>query len=187
MISRHLIRLVHISLIIGIATSSGCSGQQGGTVNVSGRVLVDDVPLANAALFFFTDEIGSSLKSIHGMTDHDGRYKFQLPATSCTYRVIVKCVPGQTGRLFTTQDSHGVDEGQQQAAAIANLRRSARRSKGSTGEADALPSIYTSPQRSILRVVVTGSSRTMNADLLLTMQAPGKNSVATKDRTALVK
>ncbi len=127
-------------------------------VPVSGKILVDGVPLQNAEVHFFTDEQSSSAK-----TDEEGNYELvtgTLPGLNKVY------VTKWEGDLSLFDPTEGLDAGQMAAAAA--VRPVGRRARtNSKTPKQVLPAKYSDPVKTELRVSVPESGLE-GADLQLT-------------------
>ena len=181
MLQRFGSMLIGVSLMIVAVTTVGCARRSAGTVPVSGVVLVDGKPLANAAVIFFRDDLDSRIQSFVGTTDGNGRYQLISGARPGEYRVIIKGQSGQPASSIPNAGTEGVDEAQLQIAAAAKQKRlkSGRGAKKLSQLDGVLASIYTSPQQSVLRVDVPTNGTKM-ADLNLTTTQPAKASAGSQ-------
>ena len=177
MLQRFGSMLLGVYLMIVATTTVGCARRSGGTVPVSGVVLVDGKPLANAVVIFFRDDSDSGLKSFVGTTDGNGRYQLISGARPGEYRVIIKGQSGPPASAIPNAGTDGVDESQLQIAAAAKQKRlkSGRGAKKASQLDGVLASSYTSPQQSVLRLEVPKNGTKM-ADLNLMTTQPAKAS-----------
>lgn len=176
-----------IAAILVIASGSILYVGDGGepTVNAEGFVFLDNQPLANAELIFFSIDGAKQITTQFGKSDATGQY--QIGVLPGEYRVVVRknlradgtqindVADSNRESSFAEANAGGatLDDGQMAAMMAAKddrdrLEKSPRKTTAQApgDQITPLPEIYSSPEQTVLTVVVSERGN-LEADLFL--------------------
>ncbi len=143
------------------------------TVNVQGWVLADGMPVAGANVVFIPETLTSDGKTrlklpLPATTDSLGRYQLPAGAAPGSYRVVVKgFIDEMSSSRILSMGDEPLDEGQLSAAGMSRLNSPSQGRKIAKTR-QPVPEHYSSPDHTVLRMVVPGSGVT-NAEISLTV------------------
>ena len=131
------------------------------------------MPVAGASIFFIPETLTSHGKTklklpLPATTDSLGRYQLPAGAAPGSYRVVVKGFIDEmsSSRILSMADEP-LDEGQLSAAGMSRLNSPSQGRKIAKTR-QPVPEHYSSPDHTVLRMVVPGSGVT-NAEISLTV------------------
>jgi len=153
-------------------------------ISVSGFILLDNLPLVNADVFFIAEDGESELTSRFGRSIIAGEYQLLNGVKPSEYRVVVRKLMGSgVDGSRSTMKTSDIDEGQLEVriAAIAeqNNRMDNQRDPGArmtsmlAADIHPLPDLYSSAQHTVLRVTVP-FTRNETADFHLSSSTPDR-------------
>jgi hypothetical protein len=125
---------------------------------VSGVVFLDGQPLTQADVFLVGNETSNSIARSFARTDNSGRFEVTKPLPPGEYKVIVRRLIGDSVEsvLLLSADECVIDPTQEETRtnALSDKHRGENETASILAPLRQLPEIYSSPERTIIRMRV---------------------------------